>query len=127
VWSRRPGAGVKFFGKQASRRATVTNKPKETVKTIARGKPGVPVNLWSTTVCFLPFAHGAMGAAGTRLFLHPFWGKRLCIIRAPRVAKTRSRIFFPRTLTQRSAWRSLQELSIFPKSKQKGRSIRSAL
>jgi hypothetical protein len=46
-------------------RATVTIKPvtgeitKETVKTIARGKPGVPVNLWSTTVCLLPFAHGA--------------------------------------------------------------------
>jgi hypothetical protein len=58
-------------------RATVTIKPvtgeitEETVKTIARGKPGVPVNLWSTTVCFLPFAHGAMGAAGTRFSLRP--------------------------------------------------------
>ncbi len=41
------------------------------VKTIARGKPGVPVNLWSTTVCLLPFAHGAMGAAGTRFSLRP--------------------------------------------------------
>ena len=53
------------------------NKPvtgestKETVKTIAQGRPGVPVNLWSTTVCFLPFAHGAMGAAGTRFSLRP--------------------------------------------------------
>jgi hypothetical protein len=61
-------------------RATVTIKPvtgeitKETVKTIARGKPGVPVNLWSTTVCFLPFAHGAMGAAGTRFSLRPYFG-----------------------------------------------------
>jgi hypothetical protein len=66
-------------------RATVTIKPvtgeitKETVKTTARGKPGVPVNLWSTTVCLLPFAHGAMGAAGTRLSLRPLFSgaKRL--------------------------------------------------
>src|ERR1700761_4665989 len=34
--------------------------------TVAQGRPGVPVNLWSTTVCFLPFAHGATGASGTR-------------------------------------------------------------
>jgi hypothetical protein len=62
VWFRRPDAGVKLRG--AFRVATVTTKPvteestKETVKTIAQGRPGVPVNLWSTTVCFLPLHTG---------------------------------------------------------------------
>ena len=79
MWSRRPGAGVKSRG--IFHEATVTIKPvtgestKETVKTIAQGRPGVPVNLWSTTVCFLPFAHGAMGAAGTRFSLRPSWDR----------------------------------------------------
>src|SRR6185437_3944047 len=58
--------------------------PKETVKTIAQGRPGVPVNLWSTAVCFLPFAHGAMGAAGTRFSLRPLVDEGKCLLAKPR-------------------------------------------
>jgi hypothetical protein len=46
--------------------------PKETVKTIARGKPGIPVEpVVTTLVCSFHFAHEAAGAAGTRLSLRP--------------------------------------------------------
>jgi hypothetical protein len=45
---------------------------KETVKTIAQGMPGsLPVYLWRLTRVLSTFAHGAMGAAGTRHSLRP--------------------------------------------------------
>ena len=49
------------------------NKPvteesaKETVKTIAQGRPGVPVRPWSTTVCFLLCTRGC-GCSGRPVF-----------------------------------------------------------
>ena len=50
VWSWRPDAGVKSCG--SFRKATVARKPghrgehEAAVKTIAQGRPGVPVDLW---------------------------------------------------------------------------------
>jgi len=66
----------------------------------ARRKPLKPsrrerrgrVNLWSTTVCFLPFAHGAMGAAGTRFSLRPLFYSRANVSKA-RALTSRDRGF----------------------------------
>ena len=60
-----------FIRDDGDNRPVTGESAEETVKTIAQGRPGVPANLWSTTVCFLPFAHGAAGAMGTRLSLRP--------------------------------------------------------
>jgi hypothetical protein len=59
--------------------AMVARKPdhqgdhKVTVKTIAQGRPDVPVNLWRLRSCAF-FAHDATGAVGTRLSLRPLFG-----------------------------------------------------
>src|SRR5258708_27011481 len=47
---------------------------KETVKTIAQGRPGESGGPVATTlVCYQHFAHEAAGAAGTRLSLRPLF------------------------------------------------------
>jgi hypothetical protein len=51
---------------------------KETVKTIARGMPGVSgVTVVTTLVCFFTFAHKAAGASSARHSLRPQLGERL--------------------------------------------------
>ena len=50
-------------GKQARSPGRARRKP---LKPLRAGTPGEPVYLRSILVCFLPFAHEAMGAAGTR-------------------------------------------------------------
>jgi hypothetical protein len=109
-------------------RATVANKPvagestKETVKTIAQGRPGVPVNLWSTTVCFLPFAHGAMGAAGTRFSLRPLFYSRanVCKVRAHGAARSRICVHISSRTISRSTIRFCPGENRFPSRIQRG-------
>ena len=58
---------------------------KETVKTIAQGRPGCSGEpVVTTLVCFLHFAHEAAGATGTRLSLRPLfsWAEKFVQARA---------------------------------------------
>jgi hypothetical protein len=93
------------FAKQFARRrwqqSPVTGESaKETVKTIAQGRPG-----WSgepvvtTLVCFLYLAREAAGALGTRLSLRPqFFEGMVGKPRAHCVARSRRRVCVPRML-----------------------------
>src|ERR1700684_333709 len=65
VWSRRPDAGVKFRGQVSAERwwqkSPVTKEsPKETVKTIAQGRPGVPANPAVTCSCAFFILHARL-------------------------------------------------------------------
>jgi hypothetical protein len=92
---------VSSFAKQFARRrwqeSPVTGESaKETVKTIAQGRPGETGEpVVTMLVCFYYFAREAAGAAGTRLSLRPlfFEGGNRCTARARRAARTRKRVF----------------------------------
>jgi hypothetical protein len=78
VWFWRPDAGAKLANTLAclagdgGYQARHTEKStKDTVKTIARGKPDEPSVPVVTNSCAFHFAHEAAGAMGTRLSLHP--------------------------------------------------------
>jgi hypothetical protein len=81
-------------------RATVANSPvtgespEETVKTTARGMPGVSgVTVVTMLVCFFTFAHKAAGAPSARHSLRPLISRagRVSKTRAHRAARSRSR------------------------------------
>jgi hypothetical protein len=76
-------------GKKARSPGRARRKP---LKPLRAGTPGVPVYLRSELVCFLPFAHEAMGAAGTRCSPRPliFLGRVRCKTRARGVAGMRT-------------------------------------
>jgi hypothetical protein len=57
---------IAYSGKFCGRKST-----KETVETIARGMPGVPVDLTVTNSCAFYFAYEAAGVLSARLFLRP--------------------------------------------------------
>src|SRR5271169_7142862 len=79
VWSRRPDAGVKFAEGDSARRRRQTSpvageSTKETVKTIARGMPGVSgVTVVTMLVCSFHFAYEAAGASSARHSLCPLF------------------------------------------------------
>jgi hypothetical protein len=91
VWSWRPDAGVKLA--EGIPQATVAKSPvtgestKETVKTIAQGRPGQSGEpVVTTLVCFIYFAREAAGATGTRLSLRPLSFEGHCLAKLGRVA-----------------------------------------
>jgi hypothetical protein len=59
---------------------------KETVKTIAWGMPGEPVDLWRLPRVLSTFAHEAAGAAGTRHSPRPLFSGRKIYQRPGRIA-----------------------------------------
>jgi hypothetical protein len=76
---------------------------KETVKTIAQGRPGVPGGpVVTTLVCFQHFAREAMGAAGTRLSLHPLLS---------RVVRTTARALFAQREGELMPFQPFEELN----------------
>src|ERR1700722_15586438 len=79
-------------GNQARSPGRARRKP---LKPLRAGTPGVPVYLRSILVCFLPFAHEAMGAAGTRCAPRPliFLGGFVVKPRAHGAAGMRTRIW----------------------------------
>jgi len=77
-------------------RATVAKKPghreitKETVKTIAQGRPGVSGVPVVTNACAFYTPHAAAGATGTRLSLHPLLARDMLDAQLGRVAPRES-------------------------------------
>jgi hypothetical protein len=73
---------VKQFARRRWQESPVTGESaKETVKTIAQGRPGETGEpVVTMLVCFFQFAREAAGAAGTRLSLRPLFSEAIRIV-----------------------------------------------
>jgi hypothetical protein len=78
----------KVFRRRRWQKSPVTGEStKETVKTIAQGRPGQSGEpVVTTLVCFIYFAREAAGATGTRLSLRPLSFEGHCLAKLGRVA-----------------------------------------